>query len=406
MEPSSVSSARTVVPRDEHRLTSHGVPHFEGARTVSAPETSPFHHATGQPNLSNYDSVSTSPLVDITPPASPLPPQCPPIYPYLQNVPSLSQSYPQELDYERGVILLSPPSSRSESPFSLAAFSPAMVHRTISNTSGVPSRLEQPVHPQQSSPSALTNTSLTGTSATGETQYHSFSDMQSIPSSASSASGWESDGYDLEGEGLNTTVLPPSHLQGLNINHNGDRDFNVPLISSSLLFPVSPRSPSTPQSHHEQGPFSAEMLYTPGAQDPAYFRPTTPPLPRTSNHSSLSPNPSSCPNSPSSAPCFLRDGDLSDLDMLSDAGSDVSAAVLVSSPPVTRSSNTSPRTTAAGVRTPESVLPPLLNHQTGGGSPVGAEAGYESDSGWSWASGDDENARSPRGRGVVAERIN
>ncbi|KAH6908145.1 hypothetical protein BKA70DRAFT_1427390 [Coprinopsis sp. MPI-PUGE-AT-0042] len=36
-----------------------------------------------------------------------------------QLIPSLSQSYPQELDYEHNVVLLSPPSSRSESPFSV-----------------------------------------------------------------------------------------------------------------------------------------------------------------------------------------------------------------------------------------------------------------------------------------------
>ncbi|KAH9482160.1 hypothetical protein JR316_0004255 [Psilocybe cubensis] len=40
------------------------------------------------------------------------------------TVPSLSQSYPQDLDYEHGLELLSPPSSRSESPFSMAGMSP------------------------------------------------------------------------------------------------------------------------------------------------------------------------------------------------------------------------------------------------------------------------------------------
>lgn len=38
-------------------------------------------------------------------------------------IPSLSQVYPVELDYERGVELLSAPSSRADSPFS--AFSPS-----------------------------------------------------------------------------------------------------------------------------------------------------------------------------------------------------------------------------------------------------------------------------------------
>ena len=46
--------------------------------------------------------------------------------PYLQhqNVPSLSQSYPQDLDAEHGLELLSPPSSRADSPFSMADISP------------------------------------------------------------------------------------------------------------------------------------------------------------------------------------------------------------------------------------------------------------------------------------------
>jgi len=42
----------------------------------------------------------------------------------LVNVPSLSQSYPQDLDYEHGLELLSPPSSRSISPFSMGGMSP------------------------------------------------------------------------------------------------------------------------------------------------------------------------------------------------------------------------------------------------------------------------------------------
>ena len=42
----------------------------------------------------------------------------------LPPVPSLSQSYPQELEIEHGLELLSPPSSRSDSPFSMANISP------------------------------------------------------------------------------------------------------------------------------------------------------------------------------------------------------------------------------------------------------------------------------------------
>jgi len=53
--------------------------------------------------------------------------------PFLLSIPSLSQSYPQELEIEHGLEFLSPPSSRSDSPFSMANISPhpvALTHQS------------------------------------------------------------------------------------------------------------------------------------------------------------------------------------------------------------------------------------------------------------------------------------
>ncbi|KAF5322314.1 hypothetical protein D9619_000140 [Psilocybe cf. subviscida] len=59
-------------------------------------------------------------------------------------VPSLSQSYPQDLDYEHGLELLSPPSSRADSPFSMAELSPHEGLQTLSGTSAFSSVVSSP----------------------------------------------------------------------------------------------------------------------------------------------------------------------------------------------------------------------------------------------------------------------
>ncbi|KAJ3506031.1 hypothetical protein NLJ89_g7100 [Agrocybe chaxingu] len=78
-----------------------------------------------------------------------------PSYSIQQPVLSLSQSYPQELDYEQGLELLSPPSSRAESPFSMADYSPAANFRSFS-----PLGLNTNVRPE-SSLSRLSSVSAT-----------------------------------------------------------------------------------------------------------------------------------------------------------------------------------------------------------------------------------------------------
>lgn len=91
------------------------------AVTARPPLSPPFASRPPLPRLPSAHSDATledhsSPFTqatgisrDASPAGSPVP----------QPVPSLSQSYPQDLDYEQNVVLLSPPSSRSASPFSV-----------------------------------------------------------------------------------------------------------------------------------------------------------------------------------------------------------------------------------------------------------------------------------------------
>ncbi|PPQ92763.1 hypothetical protein CVT25_003872 [Psilocybe cyanescens] len=81
------------------------------------PQVSPFQHSITQSMLLGTANSTTPTSASIISSSShPLQ--------HSYTVPSLSQSYPQDLDYEHGLELLSPPSSRSESPFSMAAMSP------------------------------------------------------------------------------------------------------------------------------------------------------------------------------------------------------------------------------------------------------------------------------------------
>ncbi|KXN88974.1 hypothetical protein AN958_06436 [Leucoagaricus sp. SymC.cos] len=80
------------------------------------PTRAPSHSAS--PNPSPISPSATTPVPDRSPPSFPSP------------IPSLSQSYPQELDRERGVELLSPPSSGTSSPFT--TFSPLVAPQALS----------------------------------------------------------------------------------------------------------------------------------------------------------------------------------------------------------------------------------------------------------------------------------
>ncbi|KAF8178039.1 hypothetical protein BJ912DRAFT_671819 [Pholiota molesta] len=107
---------------------------------------------------------------------------------YHQIIPSLSQSYPQDLDYEHDLELLSPPSSRAESPFSFAALSPDQGHssRTLSGFSSAissPSPLRMDLGNQSYdaiSPHLVTPPDNTSTAhSTQSTAYLSFAEDSS-----------------------------------------------------------------------------------------------------------------------------------------------------------------------------------------------------------------------------------
>lgn len=84
----------------------------------STPVANPFHSNDSPRVPQSHTSLSES-NADL--PYSPVSTAAAPVASSSPLIPSLSQIYPQELDYERGVILLSPPSSRSESPFSVVS---------------------------------------------------------------------------------------------------------------------------------------------------------------------------------------------------------------------------------------------------------------------------------------------
>jgi hypothetical protein len=71
-----------------------------------------------------------------------------------RSVPSLSQSYPQELDYEHGLELLSAPSSRPDTPFS--SFSQAL----SANETSEPNSLYYSLSPNAPSPPRAPSRSL------------------------------------------------------------------------------------------------------------------------------------------------------------------------------------------------------------------------------------------------------
>ncbi|KAF9004240.1 hypothetical protein BDQ17DRAFT_1541476 [Cyathus striatus] len=88
------------------------------------------------PSVASLPSFSSSATEHPSNPFHPSPETQTQTYPYTHPIPSLSQIYPQELEAERGVEFVSPPSSRSESPF-------VEVERSAS---AAPSLLGSPVH--------------------------------------------------------------------------------------------------------------------------------------------------------------------------------------------------------------------------------------------------------------------
>ncbi|KAF7775670.1 hypothetical protein Agabi119p4_4063 [Agaricus bisporus var. burnettii] len=95
--------------------------------SIGTPQTF-ISESTAQPMVTGDNAtVGMSPVTKSHP--SPPRPDSPP-RPSVSPIPSLSQSYPQEIDRERGVELLSPPSSGTSSPFT--TFSPFVAPQALS----------------------------------------------------------------------------------------------------------------------------------------------------------------------------------------------------------------------------------------------------------------------------------
>lgn len=108
--PSESRSIRTLSSRDSTASTSPTS--YRQTFQASSPAASRVGSAESPLSATQRVSQSSSPT-------SPAHSASPPLRPAF--VPSLSQIYPQDLDAEHNVVLLSPPSSRSESPFSVVS---------------------------------------------------------------------------------------------------------------------------------------------------------------------------------------------------------------------------------------------------------------------------------------------
>ncbi|PPQ65744.1 hypothetical protein CVT24_011777 [Panaeolus cyanescens] len=226
------------------------------------------------------------------------------------HVPSLSQSYPQELDYEHGLELLSPPSSRSESPFSMAGMSPDMRSNASSrqgpsSTTLSPSplamnlgnesfdTLSPAVQPQvlqgtsipSSAPSSNSSVrsnspkqgTRSGTESTASSTYLSFveddnASLRSFPqpyAHLGNSHGFENSASTLQ----QSASVSPGPAVGP-IQHSSSLD-GLGLFSNTL-FPVPPRQPITPAAPpatQTQYFLNEQLSVGAGNRDPSYFRP-------------------------------------------------------------------------------------------------------------------------------------
>lgn len=120
-EVSPITTAQTFSSGSTVRPSVHGRAVLSGPSPLSQVHTLP---STSPPQAISSHLTPTSP----TRASNPIPDYSPPSF--SSPIPSLSQSYPQELDRERGVELLSPPSSGTSSPFT--TFSPLVAPQALS----------------------------------------------------------------------------------------------------------------------------------------------------------------------------------------------------------------------------------------------------------------------------------
>ncbi|KJA17742.1 hypothetical protein HYPSUDRAFT_1005915 [Hypholoma sublateritium FD-334 SS-4] len=280
------------------------------------PEATPFQHMVTHSTLLarapalSPTFTSSSASIPVYVPSHPLQ------HSYPEMVPSLSQSYPQDLDYEHDLELLSPPSSRSESPFSLAALSPNEGLRALSPFGSARSASASGFSSGISSPSPLRmdlgNQSYDAISPLAAPQ--ALSPFRDPPGSMATPSGASTVYLSLSDEssdddfarpyahlgastGLQGTFGPPqpqplaeprfhqpaalhpSLLHGPYNTAPAPRETARLSLGTPPLFPVAPRAPSTPTASVTPTAASrtanAAVALGAGARDPAYFRPSS-----------------------------------------------------------------------------------------------------------------------------------
>jgi hypothetical protein len=303
--------------------------------------------ASSTPLVQSPFSTQVSPGSSSSTSPKPLPP-----FPHSHAILSLSQSYPQELDYEHGLELLSPPSSRADSPFSMAEVSPNEGLRSLSPfsnvsstrpASGFSSSVSSPfplrmnlgnqsfdaVSPLQQpqgissflSPPPAPSQNPSATNSARSTTYLSFEDDSSdidIDQTQPHANvGTTNTGVPAEGALRREDTASPSPSSPPSTNQLASRTSTPEQIHGLglTLFPVPPREPRTPAAAAAGGtPTSTTTVnfvvpIGAGSRDPSYFRASSGTTPLAAGTSELGhPVQKQLPS----------DGDLSDLDFMSD----------------------------------------------------------------------------------------
>lgn len=256
------------------------------------------------PPISNVHSSLFSPLVYLSPTQSLLPPQAvsPQLQtsPYSQHIPSLSQSYPQEIDAEHGLELVSPPSSRADSPFSMADVSPG------------PRSLGRILDVRDGPTSVL---------STGFVQNDSLSPLASLR-------------MDLGNESFDTLSPLMSHLQPMSnfqVTNSNTTSGSSLQESTSLTEPLHLQAAAPPQSVTNSARSTTYLSFTGGDDDDDDDVPLAVRRASLSSAGSVlqsqglgltfvisSPITAPAVRSSPSSPFNLNDSDLSDLDLMSD----------------------------------------------------------------------------------------
>ncbi|TEB32170.1 hypothetical protein FA13DRAFT_1791001 [Coprinellus micaceus] len=190
-------------------------------------------------------------------------PASPPLRPTF--VPSLSQIYPQDLDSEHNIVLLSPPSSRSESPFSVVSAGAASPRGIPPSGSGSNStRLLIPDRPAAASSANPFEEEILRTPGSTATNYLSLADDSSPTSPAASTP--TSPSVRLQASSRYGRVSPGRRGSDEEEGNDSEFDFDIISDTTSLSGPTSPLNSSSPFS---MSPFASPRM---GGADGAQFQ--------------------------------------------------------------------------------------------------------------------------------------